>query len=371
MVAQIADLLKQVQTGHLLRVDGDRGEVCLDPPVEALGDEWTAPVTALTQPSMTVAAPKNLAGLPRIEANINLIFEVERAVRHGAAGVGLFRTEFLFLARRTLPTEEEQVGIYHKLLELLNGLPAAIRTYDLRPDKVSHLRESGASAAHPLDWRLVLGSPPLQKIFKDQVRAILRAAVAGNARILVPLVTRSEQLDFVVEAVNEAKEELTHEGLEHAANVPLGIMIEVAAVMPMVSAWATKVDFFALGTNDLVASALGISREVSAELAAGDPLHPGFLFILNHVIEAARSANRPITVCGEMAGDPAGATALTALGVDSLSVAVHQLAVVQQTLSGLRSRQMPALAKELGNLRTAADARAFLQMGNTAELKNK
>src|SRR5262249_2346049 len=173
MVSQIPDLLQQVQAGHLLRVNANEAEVCLDPPTDTLASQGMPPVIGLANEPEVVSQFKSPPGMPRIEANINLIFEVERAVRYGAAGVGLFRTEFLFLARRTLPTEDEQVGIYHKLLELLGDRPATIRTYDLRPDKVTHLRESGATSSHPLDWRLVLGSPPLQKIFKDQVRAIL------------------------------------------------------------------------------------------------------------------------------------------------------------------------------------------------------
>ena len=114
-------------------------------------------------------------GLPRIEANINLLCELKQAVEHGASGVGLYRTEFLFLARRTLPTEEEQVGIYRKLLQTMKGRPASIRTFDLRPDKLAHYTHLTSATSHPLDWRLVLASPPLQELFKDQVRAILRA----------------------------------------------------------------------------------------------------------------------------------------------------------------------------------------------------
>ena len=119
-------------------------------------------------------------GLPRLEANINLLCEVDQALHAGTSGVGLYRSEFLFLARRTLPTEDEQVGIYRKLLYLLEGRPVSIRTFDLRPDKVLHYEHLSSFANHPLDWRLVLDSPALQKLFKDQVRAILRAAACDG-----------------------------------------------------------------------------------------------------------------------------------------------------------------------------------------------
>src|SRR5262249_31935002 len=143
--------------------------------------------------------------LPRVEVNINLLVEAAAAVRQGAGGVGLYRSEFLFLARRTLPTEEEQVGTYRKLLRHLDGRPVSIRTFDLPPDSMAPYAPPGAAAAKPLDWRLVLESPPLQQLFLDQLRAILRAATLGPVRILIPLVTRGELLDFVAESLARAK----------------------------------------------------------------------------------------------------------------------------------------------------------------------
>jgi phosphotransferase system enzyme I (PtsP) len=361
MVAQVPELIREVRSGRLLRVDGGQGDVCMDPPATALACE--PPTTAFASSSRLDGAGEYspVAGLPRIEANINLISEVAHAVQHGAAGVGLYRSEFIFLARRTLATEDEQVEIYRKLLEGLDGRPATIRTYDFRPDKVNQVQTPGFSAGHRLDWRRVLDSLPLQKLFKDQVRAIMRAGVAGPARILVPLVTRSEQLDFVVDAVGRARDELRREGRHHAADVPMGVMIEVAAAIPLAESWTPNVDFFALGTNDLAASALGISRDDPVELAAGDPLHPGFLRIVSEVIDAARRAHRPVTVCGEMASDPDATIALSALGVNSLSVAVHRLAVVRHTLGGIAPHALPELAEELPHLRTAGEVRNFVQ----------
>src|SRR5205085_4475826 len=148
-------------------------------------------------------------GLPRVEVNINLLCEVGPAVEQRACGVGLYRSEFLFLARRTLPTEEEQVGIYRKLLAQLEGRPVSIRTFDLRPDKLMTYSHMSSSAARPFDWRLVMESPALQQLFREQVRAILRAAAPGRegglkvgpVRLLIPLVTRSELLDFVVQTL--------------------------------------------------------------------------------------------------------------------------------------------------------------------------
>jgi phosphotransferase system enzyme I (PtsP) len=359
MVGQVPDLVSQVAPGRLLQVDGNEGSVWLDPPPTALRAE---PRHVLVPAVLRIEGElRPTPGRPDVEANINLISEVTRALEQGASGVGLYRSEFLFLARRTLPTEDEQVEIYRKLLEGMRGRPATIRTYDFRPDKVGQLHASTMPHGQRLDWREVLNSPPIQKLFQDQIRAIMRAAVAGRARILVPLVTRSEQLDFVVEAVGRARDDLKREGFAHAADVPIGVMIEVAAAVPLVGSWTDKIDFFALGTNDLIASALGISREDPGDAQSVDPLHPGFLRLVNDVVTAARRAERRVTVCGEMASDPDATVALAALGVHSLSVAVHQLAQVRRSIQSRRDQKLPDLANNLPLLRTASHVRQFLR----------
>ncbi len=282
-------------------------------------------------------------------------------MRLGALGVGLYRSEFLFLARRTLPTEEEQVGIYRKLLLRLAGRPTTIRTFDLRPDKTAAYGRVASSAARPYDWRLVLESLPLRQLFHEQVRAILRAAAHGPARILAPLVTRSEVVDFVTETAATAREELQREGLEFGPDVPLGLMIETAAAAPMAADWAPHAAFFALGTNDLTASALGLDRDDPAAAAQMDPLHPGLLRLLDGAVAAAHAAGRPVSVCGEMAADPFGATALAALGVDCLSVPVMQLPAARQGIAGLDPAGLAGLRGEMLSRRTSAEVRALLE----------
>jgi phosphotransferase system enzyme I (PtsP) len=355
MIAQVADLASHVTPGRLLLVDGSSGVLHLDP---ALPPE--APRAGSREPlEDSAAAPFVASGLPRLEANINLIYEVPQALARQAAGVGLFRSEFLFLARRTFPSEEEQVGTYRKLLGMLGGRPASIRTFDLRQDKLGHA--DTLADAGPLDWRLMLDSPILQKLFKDQVRAILRAAVAGPARILVPMVTRTEQLDFILHTVAEARAELHAEGLSCGAQVPLGIMIEVAAAALLAEAWARRVDFITLGTNDLVASALGLDRENPIGATANDPLHPGVLRLIQRVVSAAHDAGRTVSVCGEMAADPEGALALAALQIDSISVAVSQLGPVRRLLAELSGVPLDALVEPLLQLDAGAEVRSFLR----------
>jgi phosphotransferase system enzyme I (PtsP) len=363
MVGQIPDFVMHVAPGRPIRVDGGAGTVELDAAPELATRSRIEPVEwrARAQPFATLDRE-----LPNLETNINLLCEIGPALAVGTTGVGLYRSEFLFLARRTLPTEEEQVGIYSKLLQLLEGRPASIRTFDLRPDKLANYSHLPSSASHPLDWRLVLSSPPLQKLFKDQVRAIFRAATVGQARILVPLVTSTEQFDFILDTLGQARDELRREGLEHNAQVPFGVMLEVAAATALVDTWSEHVDFFALGTNDLIASVLGIDRERPVGATRHDALHPGVLRIVGQVVESAHAAGRRVCVCGEMASDPEGALALAALQVDALSVAVQQMPPIRALLARQCGREVVALKSEIFRQRTAAQVRTFLQEHTSA-----
>jgi phosphotransferase system, enzyme I, PtsP len=360
MVGQVAGLVDRVHAGQMVRVDGTAGRVVLNAAPETLLAHAGANGFSVA-PRRTTDGAAAHPTLPRLEANINLLGEVDKAVARGIEGVGLYRTEFLFLARRSLPTEEEQVRLYRKLLAALQGRPASIRTFDLRPDKLAQIVHLGAEGAHSFDWRRVHDSPLLQRLFKDQVRAILRASACGPARLLVPHVTQTETLDLVLDTLAQARHELDREGLEHWPKIPLGIMIEAAAAVPMMGTWAGRVDYFAFGTNDLVASALGIDRDDPAEACRGDALHPGILRLIRDGVVAAHAAGRPVSVCGEMAADPPGAMALAALRVDTLSVAVHHLGAAHRALAVLEPEVLDDLADRLVSLETADQVRAHLR----------
>lgn len=358
MVSQIAEAVQRIAPGQIVLVQGGSGTVTLEPTPEQLSQSIrTVPASG----RKISCPPQDLpAGLPRVAANVNLLYEARQAAARHAAGIGLYRSEFLFLARRTLPTEDEQVGVYRKLLQAVPTGPVTIRTFDLRPDKLTGYSRWTAAAAHPYDWRQVLDSPPMQQLFKEQVRAVLRAAAAGPMQLLVPLITVSEQLDFVRQTLEQVRTELAREGLPHCPKVPVGIMLEVAAAAVMACSWADQVDFFALGTNDLFASALGIDRDNPCGVHQQDPLHPGMLRLLHELVQTAHAHGRPVSVCGEMAADPAGAKVLAAFGVDVLSVAVHQLEAVRANLAACAPEPLKALVPQLLSCRTAAAARSIL-----------
>lgn len=358
MLGQVAGLLAAVRPGQIVALDAANGRLELD--VTAWASTQALRVDRpKSEPYLELATPG--PDLPELLANINLLWEVPEAVHAGAPGVGLFRTEFLFLGRRSLPSEEEQVGFYRRLLEQLGGRPAGIRTFDLRPEKLAHSSLLSAAASQPLDWRLLAESAPVQQLFKEQVRAILRAAVVGPARILVPHILRTEQLEWILETIAVAREELQREGLEAADEVPLGIMIEAGAAVPLVEAWAERVDYFVLGTNDLLASAFGVEREAPIGMTEDDGLHPGLLHLIDHVVGAAHAAGRPVTVCGEMAGDREGTLALACLGVDALGVAVRQYAAVRHRLAGYSNLDCRSRRSEILGSRTGKEVRQRLK----------
>ena len=352
MVSQITDPGGLLFPGRRLLVDGDKGIVGLDPPADLHLPQ--------VRPSQEVCIAAAVSGMPKVEVNVNLLYEAQTAYHQGADGVGLYRSEFLFLARRTLPTEDEQVTIYRKLLDCMKGRPVTIRTFDLRPDKLANVSLLGTKATRPFDWRIVLSSPPLQKLFSEQLRAILRAAVAGPVRILIPLVTRSEVLDFVFETLARARESLAREGLDHVPHLPVGVMIEVPAAVPLVPLWAEQVDFFALGTNDLTACAMGLDRDDPVGEGQLDSLHPGLLRLLHATVRDAHAARRSVSVCGELAADPIGAMALVALEVDSLSVPVQQFAATRQALARIKPSYITELKPQLLRQRSSRAVRTLI-----------
>lgn len=365
MVGQVVGLLEQIGQGQVLRVDGDQGVIDLKPSPANLASSargMNSVRRASRGRKSASSQDQRVGGLPQVEANINLLGEIAGVLESGADGVGLYRSEMLFLARRTLPTEEEQVGIYRKLVESLGGRPVTIRTFDLRPDKLGYGSTIASSLGGALDWRNALTSPMLQRLFKEQVRAILRTAALGPVRLLIPMVTRTRLLDLALDTLRQSREELAREQLEFDPSVPLGVMIEVAAVAPLVPRWSPRVDFFAIGTNDLLATSLGIGRDDPRGLLGEDLWHPGLVQIIANVVRGAHSRGKKVTICGEMAGDPVGAVILAALGADSLSLAVDRVAEIRRWLSGMASDRFVSLQTKLSDPETLDEAIAELQV---------
>jgi phosphotransferase system enzyme I (PtsI) len=276
-------------------------------------------------------------------ANIELPEDVAEARDNGAQGVGLFRTEFLYMNRSEPPGEEEQFAAYRDAVTGMQGMPVTIRTLDLGADKaVTGAIQSGNPALGLRGIRLCLKEPTL---FRPQLRAILRAASHGPVSIMLPMLTTVWEALHVRALIEDVSRELTAEGISHDAGVPVGAMIEVPAAALAVADFARELDFLSIGTNDLIQYTLAIDRVDDAVAYLYDPLHPAVVQLLQRVISAGREAGIPVSMCGEMAADPLHVPLLAGLGLRQFSMQPGALLAVKERIRELDSIEAQALAE--------------------------
>ncbi|MCW8827916.1 MAG: phosphoenolpyruvate--protein phosphotransferase [Gammaproteobacteria bacterium] len=286
-----------------------------------------------------------------LHANIELYEDIAAMRRAGAHGVGLYRTEFLYMNRATPPDEEEQLRVYRSTIRRLQGAPLTIRTLDLGADKgVSNDSISCSNSALGLRAvRLCLKEPEL---FRPQLRAILRASAYGPVRLLIPMLTNLGELRQVLELVDELKRELTREKKRFDTQIPLGGMIEVPAAAICADMFARKLDFFSIGTNDLMQYTLATDRIDETVSHLFDPLNPGVLRLIEGVIRMGHEAGIPVAMCGEMAGDPSLTRLLLALGLREFSAPPSTLLEVKHII---RNSDIGQLQREFGDLLASHD----------------
>jgi phosphocarrier protein FPr len=288
-----------------------------------------------------------------VVANISRATEAEQAVNAGGEGVGLLRTEFLFLERDRPPTEEEQFEAYQTMVRALNGLPLIIRTLDIGGDKKTpylNLPSEENSFLGMRGIRLCLARPEL---FRPQLRAIFRVAKLGPVKILFPMISTLEDLWAAKELAEEVRRQLCTEPVE------IGIMIEVPSTAMLADLFAQEVDFFSIGTNDLTPYVLAMDRLHPLLARQADGLHPAVLRMIERTVQAANAAGKWVGVCGEIAGDPKGVVILAGLGVRELSVSIPRIAPIKAQLRSLKLSDAQALAKRALSCRTAAEVRAL------------
>ncbi len=326
-----------VQEGDTLIVDGVSGVVIVNPDESILEEyrlrqnQWRLEQQKLRR--LKSSQSITLDGVQvELLANIDLPPDVREAIDEGATGIGLFRSEFLFLNRGDLPSEDEQFEAYRQVVKAMKGRPVVIRTLDAGADKslawMSQKSENPALGLRAI--RLCLAEP---HIFMTQIRAILRASHYGSARILLPMLASLTELDQALALIATAKAELKAEKIKFDANVPIGGMIEVPAAALAAEWFARKLDFLSLGTNDLIQYTLAIDRTDDTVAHLYDPLHPAVIYLLGHTLKVGRRLDCPVSVCGEMAGDARLTRLLLGLGLRSFSMhPAHILSVKQQVL---------------------------------------
>ena len=329
-----------IETGTTVAIDGGTGKVWVDP-----DEETTARIRAImgeqsrlreaAQAKATEAAVSRDGVTVEVGANVGGGADARRAVESGAEGVGLFRTEFLFIDRGQAPSEDEQVAAYREVFEAMGTRPVVVRTLDVGGDKDVPGIELGTELNPFLGkrgLRLTLAEPEL---FRTQLRAVLRAAVGANLKLMFPMVTSVAEIAAARAAVSEAAATLEADGLAAARDFEIGIMIEIPAAAVTADVLAPHVDFFSIGTNDLTQYTLAVDRTNPAVAPMADAFHPAVLRLIDTVIRAGHDAGRWVGMCGELAGDPLAAPLLLGLGLDEWSMNPPAIPLVKERVRAL------------------------------------
>jgi phosphotransferase system enzyme I (PtsI) len=324
----------ELHGGERVVLDGSTGMLAINPTDE----EIEAYHERQREEAIAEAGLADLAALEAItldgvrvtlRANVDIPEEAEAAARSGAEGVGLMRTEFLVVGRASMPDEDEQYRAYRRVLEAFVGRPVVIRTFDIGGDKLP----IGGFPTEPnpfLGWRAIRMCLDQPEMFKTQLRALLRAAAHGDLRIMLPLIVSLDEVLASRKLLEEAAAELTERGAEFRADVPLGVMIETPAAAVASDTLTRDVDFFSIGTNDLVQYTLAVDRGNANLAPRFTPLHPAVLRLIKRTVEVAELGGIDVAVCGEMASQPLMAFALLGLGVRQMSVAPRSVPLVKQ-----------------------------------------
>jgi phosphotransferase system enzyme I (PtsI) len=295
----------------------------------------------------------------RVMANIELNEEVQLARKYGADGIGLYRTEFLFLRQRHVPSEEELYEDYRRVVEEMNPLGVTIRTLDVGGDKFLSPLDYPQELNPALGLRAIRFCLKEQGIFRRQLRAILRASAHGKVRVMFPLISNVRELREARQLLEEIKRELRREGLAFDDKLPAGAMIEVPAAVTLARLLAREADFFSIGTNDLIQYALAIDRGNKQVAEMYQPLHPAVLHMVRHVVEVCREADIAVAMCGEMAGDPLYLPILMGLGIDEFSMNAMAIPVIKHVIRALTVEECRAMAARVMELVTVEEINEF------------
>lgn len=299
--------------------------------------------------------------LINLKANIADAFDASQALQEGADGIGLFRTEFLFLNETSLPSEEKQTKIYSEITNLMAGKPVVIRTLDAGADK-KIAEQNELSEKNPLlGWRAVRYCLDRRDVFKDQLRALLRASVCGDLRIMFPMIANVEELDAVLDVLEEAKTELRQLKTSFNEQIKIGIMIEIPSAAVCADLLAQKVDFMSIGTNDLIQYTLAVDRENPKVSHLYDGFNPAVLRLIQHTLRAGENSKTEVSMCGEMAGDPASVFLLLGLGLTNFSMSASLLTAIKKLIRSVSVTEAKELAQSALKLSAAREIRKLVQ----------
>jgi phosphotransferase system enzyme I (PtsI) len=348
-------------------VDGNRGVLILNPDDETR-ERYEKTRTSFRTFERGLGELRDLPAETRdgtviaLLGNIEFPQEAHECRERGANGVGLYRTEFLYMNQQSDPTETEHFDAYHKVLSTLGSLPVVIRTLDLGADKFSTASEPPREERNPFlglrSVRLCLRNLPL---FKTQMRAILRASAFGDVRIMFPMISTLLELRQCKMILAEVKEDLEEEGIAFNRKMPVGTMIEVPSAAIMAEQMAREVSFFSIGTNDLIQYTLAADRTNEAVASLYNAGDPAVLRLIESVVKAARKHGTEVSVCGEMSGEPIYTMLLLGLGLTQLSVTPHNIPEIKKVIRSISIEEATQVAQEALRMETARDVNNYLR----------
>jgi len=363
-VTGVTGILHDARPGELAVVDGSEGRIFLSPD-EILVSEYRQ---ARQRYAVAIEHLDAMRGRRaetrdgrriRVTANAGLVADLRLVERHGAEGIGLFRTEMLAFAHRGVPEEDEQQQLFERVARALAPRTVTIRTLDLGGDKGLPNVGVGSEENPQLGCRSIRLSLVNEPVFCAQLRAILRASVTGNVRLLLPLISSVSEVRRARELVEETKRQLRRAGSPFDEKLPVGIMIEVPSAAITSEVLARECDFFAIGTNDLTQYTLAVDRGNEHVAHLYDPLHPAVLNLIDQSVRSARNAGIPVSLCGEMASNPLAVSILIGLGIEELSGAASTIPIIKEIVRGLDSGDAAADAREAKAAGTAAEVHAI------------
>lgn len=367
-VVGLSDVSRRIKTGDMVILDGEQGMVIISPGPETIAKYEKVQKRSIAEEKLLDA----LKGLPavtldgrgfRLEANLDSPEELKGVSALQSDGIGLFRTEYLFLNRTEAPTEDEQTKAYATVLKAMDGREVVIRTADIGGDRLSQLGiESPKNETNPFmglrGVRLFLRHLDL---FKTQLRSILRASNKGTTRVMIPMVSSVGEVIASRRLLETAMAELTAEGVEYKKDIELGIMVEIPSVAIQIDAFLPHVDFLSVGTNDLIQYLLAVDRINEHVSHLYDPFHPAVVRLLDYVVRTAHAKGKWVSVCGEMTSDPRAVPLLVGLGVDAMSVSPRMFLRVKQVIRGLKHDTMKKIVAKAITCAESDEIRRLLE----------
>jgi phosphotransferase system enzyme I (PtsI) len=366
-VAGLEHLARSAGTGDTVIVDGSTGVVILNPDLDTIfryrerQELYRNYHQGLMAFGQLPAVTNEGACSVRILANIELVDEIDIARGHGAEGIGLFRTEYLFLGRRDLPSEDEQYQAYRHVVEGYGPNPVTIRTLDAGADKFATNLNLAHEANPAMGLRAIRLCLEHREFFKTQLRAIFRAGVHGNCRLLLPMISCLTELQAAKAVMEEIKQELAESGEPFQPDIRIGVLVEVPSAVAIADLLAREVDFFSIGTNDLIQYSLAIDRVNEHVNYLYETLHPAVLRLIRDIVRVGQAAGLPVAMCGEMAGDPVNIPILLGIGLEELSMNALSIPMVKKFIRSISMEECHDLTAQAFDMSVAHEIRNLVE----------